>query len=92
MLDMTRFGAAVKYCRNIKNITQLELGNLIGLSESYICLIESGKRNINLQRVFDIFEALNVEINIKNKPDQEIKLFLTLPASTHEIAATVIIP
>jgi len=57
-------GNAIKMCRTRKNIKQIDLAKLAGLSESYLSLIEQGKRDPNMSTVEKITEALNIPFSI----------------------------
>ena len=53
----------LKQYRKAAGITQAEMGQKLGMSESGYCLIENGKRRITVQLGYDIAEILNVDIN-----------------------------
>lgn len=57
-------GKAIKLCRAHKNITQYQLAELAGISESYLSLIEQGKRDPNLKTVEKISGALKIPFSI----------------------------
>lgn len=59
----------IKELREYKNVSQDVLGELSGVSESYICKIENGERFPTRQTLYNIVRAL---INLKPVP----KLFL----------------
>jgi len=57
-------GKAIKLCRTQKNMRQVELAKLAGISVSYISLLEQGKRDPNISTVKDIAKALNIPFSI----------------------------
>ena len=57
-------GKAIKTCRTHKNIKQAQLANLAGISESYLSLIEQGKRDPNISTLEKISEALKIPFSI----------------------------
>lgn len=57
-----KFGMKIKNLRNEKRITQEKLAELAGIDRSYISDIERGVKNISLQKIEALAEALGVEI------------------------------
>lgn len=53
-------GEKIREARKRAGLTQWQLGNKIFVSESYIALIESGKRNPSTSVLSKIAEALNL--------------------------------
>ena len=60
-------GEAIKQARQSKNLTQEELGNLIGVQRAQISRIEKGK-NLTLSTIARVFQAMGIkaELNIAN--------------------------
>lgn len=56
------FGKNVRSCRKAKEMTQVEVSNLAGLHQNYLSEIEKGKRNITLEIMQKLADALNVEV------------------------------
>ncbi|MFK2827132.1 helix-turn-helix transcriptional regulator [Bacillus sp. B190/17] len=54
------FGQVVRKIRMANNISQEELGYLCGLHRTYISDIERGIRNVSLENIEKIANALNV--------------------------------
>lgn len=46
--------------RNIKNMSQKELSQKSGLSQSYIAMLEKGERNLNYKTMQQLAQALNI--------------------------------
>lgn len=54
------FGDRIKKIRKEKNLTQAELGKIIGIKPNSISLIESGNRNASEQVILSICRSLNI--------------------------------
>jgi len=61
---MIAFGKRVREVRKSKGISQEKLAEMAGIDRSYMGNIERGEKNITLKKVYEICEAL--EIDIKN--------------------------
>jgi len=57
-------GKSIKLCRTNRGLSQEELANKIGLSVSYISLIEKGKRDPAMSTVEEIATALGVPLSL----------------------------
>lgn len=57
-----RVGENIAYLRSINYLSQRRLGELVGLDQRSISLIEVGKRRIDLLEACALADALNVEI------------------------------
>lgn len=55
------YGKAVRAIRQDKKISQEELADLCGLHRTYISDIELGKRNVSLENIDKIAQALQVK-------------------------------
>lgn len=56
--------------RTIKNMSQKELSQKSGLSQSYIAMLEKGERNLNFKTMQQLAQALNINMQdlISNTP------------------------
>lgn len=54
------FGRKLRQERESKALSQEQLAELSGLDRTYISGVERGKRNISLNNIFKIAEALNL--------------------------------
>ena len=54
-------GQRIKFFREKNNLTQQELADLINSERQYISKLESGKKNMTLNNLDKIIEALNCE-------------------------------
>jgi len=53
-------GSRIRHLRQLKNLSQMELAEKVGVSFQQIQKYESGKSEITLSRLNDIAEALNI--------------------------------
>lgn len=61
MLNITKLvGERVRYLRKNRGLTQEQLGEIVQLPQSYIGGIERGEKNISLETLERIIEALDV--------------------------------
>ena len=56
------FGQKVNALRKGKNLSQEDLAEMSGLNRPYISAIEQGKRNVSLEVMEKLAEALEIEI------------------------------
>ena len=59
---MIAFGKRVREVRRNKGISQEKLAELVGIDRSYMGNIERGEKNITLKKVYEICDALKVDI------------------------------
>lgn len=57
-------GDAIKQARLKKNLTQEELGNLVGVQRAQISRIESGK-NLTFSTVIKLFKAMGIKAKLE---------------------------
>ena len=55
-----RVGLKIKYYRSLNDYTQIMLANKIGCDDNYLSLIENGRKNISLKKIYEISTALNI--------------------------------
>jgi DNA-binding XRE family transcriptional regulator len=71
-LSIDLIGHAIKQARKERNLTQEELGKLVGVQKAQISKIENSIKNARLDTIMKIFKALgatvsfNVELDNKN--------------------------
>ena len=71
-LSIDLIGHAIKQARKERNLTQEQLGKLVGVQKAQISKIENSIKNARLDTIMKIFKALgakvnfNVELNNKN--------------------------
>ncbi len=59
---LLRLGKRMKYLRRLKNLTQAQLAEKVGLSVNYISQIETGVASPTLKTLFILARGLDVEI------------------------------
>jgi len=57
----------IKSARLERNLTQEELGQLVGVQKSQISKLESSANNAKIDTIIKVFKALNAEINFNVK-------------------------
>lgn len=65
------FSMNVKKYRKIKNISQEKLAELAGLHRTYISALERERRNISIDNIQRIAEALEIEAHLLFVDDSE---------------------
>ena len=61
-LQMDLIGQAIKQTRQERNLTQEELGKLIGVQKSQISRIESNASNVTIDTLMLVFNALQAKV------------------------------
>lgn len=59
--DLQKFGKRLKGLRRERDLTQLELAEILDMSPNFIGMIERGERNTTVENAFKIARALNVK-------------------------------
>jgi len=71
-LRIDLLGQAIKQARRERNLTQEQLGKLVGVQKAQISKIENSVKNARFETILKVFDALgakvsfNVELNNKN--------------------------
>lgn len=74
-LKMEILGEMIKKTRKQRNMTQEELGQLIGVNKSEISKLEKNSRNMTIGTVIKIFHALKTNAKLKIElENQELSL------------------
>lgn len=66
-LKMELLGKMVKTTRKERNLTQEQLGDLIGINKSQISKIENNANSARIDTILKVFKALKAEINFNVK-------------------------
>lgn len=66
-LRMDILGRMIKTARKERNLTQEELGKLIGVQKSQISKLESSANSATIDTILRVFKALKAEINFNVK-------------------------
>ena len=59
---LARLGRAIRAERRKQDITQVQLGYMIGADQTYVSRIEAGRYNIQYLKLWRIADALGVEV------------------------------
>jgi HTH-type transcriptional regulator/antitoxin HipB len=62
-LRIDLLGQAIKQARKERNLTQEELGSLVGVQKSQISKIENSVKNARFETILKVFEALGAKVN-----------------------------
>lgn len=74
-LRMEVLGKMIKTARQERNLTQEELGKLVGVQKAQISKLESSANSATIDTILKVFKALKAEINFNVKlEDNFIKL------------------
>ncbi len=74
-LRMDVLGKMIKAARQERNLTQEELGRLIGVQKAQISKLESSANSARIDTIIKVFKALKAEINFNVKlEDTFVKL------------------
>ncbi len=64
-LKLDLLGSAIKEARTHQNLTQEQLGQMVGVQKAQISKLESNFTNARLDTVIKVFNALNAKVNFK---------------------------
>lgn len=74
-LRLDLIGEAIKQARKERNLTQEELGRLVGVKKAQISKLENSLTDARFETIMKVFKALNVKINFNIELlDQKIAL------------------
>ena len=59
--DLQKFGKKLKALRVERDLTQLELAEILDMSPNFVGMIERGERNTTVENVYNIARALNIK-------------------------------
>ncbi len=62
-LRLDLLGEMIKQTRQQRNLTQSQLGELIGVQKSQISRIESNAKNVTIETILRVFRALKAKVN-----------------------------
>ncbi len=68
-LSIDLIGYAIKHARKERNLTQEELGKLVGVQKAQISKIENSIKNARLDTIMKIFKALGAKVNFNVELD-----------------------
>ena len=70
-LKLELLGEAIKQARKEKNLTQEELGKLVGVKKAQISKIENSVTNARFETILKVFRALNVKVKFNIETQNE---------------------
>ncbi len=74
-LSLELIGDMIQQARKQRNLTQEELGKLIGVKKAQISRLENNTGNITLETVLKVFNALGAKVNFNIQMlDKQINL------------------
>ncbi len=60
-----QLGNKIRERRHMLDLSQVELGNMIGLDDRYVSRLELGKMNITIATLGTVFKALKLRMEIR---------------------------
>ncbi len=64
-LRIDLLGQAIRQARQERNLTQEQLGNLVGVQKAQISKIENSVKNARFETILKVFEALGAKVNFR---------------------------
>jgi DNA-binding XRE family transcriptional regulator len=64
-LRIDLLGQAIKQARQDRNLTQQQLGDLVGVQKAQISKIENSVKNARFETILKVFDALGAKVNFK---------------------------
>lgn len=64
-LQMDLIGKAIKQTRQERNLTQEELGKLIGVQKAQISRLENNASNVTMETLLRVFTALKAKVKLQ---------------------------
>jgi DNA-binding XRE family transcriptional regulator len=64
-LQMDLIGSAIKQARKERNLTQEELGELVGVQKSQISRLEKHTSNVTMETLLKVFTALKAKVKLQ---------------------------
>ena len=64
-LQMDLIGKAIKQTRQQRNLTQEELGKLIGVQKAQISRLENNASNVTMDTLLRVFKALKAKVKLQ---------------------------
>lgn len=74
-LRLDLLGEAIRKLRLERNLTQEELGQLVGVQKAQISKLENSLKDARMETILKVFKALNAKINFQVESlDQQVHL------------------
>ena len=71
-LQLEVLGEMIKTVRLERNLTQEELGKLVGVQRAQISKLENNTTNVTIDTILKVFKALKAEINFNIKLEKQL--------------------
>jgi DNA-binding XRE family transcriptional regulator len=71
-LSMEVLGRMIKAARKERNLTQEQLGQLVGVQKSQISKLENSANNATIETIVKVFKALKAEISFNVKIEKQL--------------------
>ncbi len=68
-LRIDLLGQAIKQARQERNLTQEQLGDLVGVQKAQISKIENSVKNARFETILKVFDALGAKVNFNVELD-----------------------
>jgi len=72
-LRIDLLGDAIRQVRKERNLTQEQLGKLVGVQKAQISKIENSVKNARLETILKVFEALGAKVNFNVEMNSKIE-------------------
>jgi len=73
-LRLELLGEMIKVARQERDMTQEELGKIIGVQKAQISKLENSTHNVTIDTILKVFEALDAKVKFKVEMDKEKQL------------------
>lgn len=70
-LRIDLLGQAIKQARQERNLTQEQLGELVGVQKAQISKIENSVKNARFETILKVFDALGAKVNFNVELDNK---------------------
>jgi len=74
-LRLDLLGQAIKQARLERNLTQEQLGELVGVKKAQISKVENSTTDARLTTILKVFEALGAKINFNVQLDKQVAVY-----------------
>ena len=72
-LKMELIGEKIKQLRIQKNMTQSQLGDLIGVKRSQISKLEHGNHSASVSTIMKVFQAMKAKVKLRIETDDNLE-------------------
>lgn len=72
-LKMELIGEKIKQLRLQNNLTQSQLGELIGVKRSQISKLENGNHSASVSTIMKVFQAMKAKVKLRIETDDKIE-------------------